>query len=74
MAIYWQAMCCDTVREETIKRIFSPLCDDMEPESCDVLCDTKTDREKKVRAIMVNKDGERKLATRALGGKQFSMN
>ena len=71
---YWQAMCCNTAADKArIKQIFSPLCDDLEPESCDVLCDLDTDRGKKVRAVMIAKDGTRKLATRTLGRKQFSM-
>jgi hypothetical protein len=70
----WQGVCCTTTRDkEAIKSWFAPLCDDMEPDSCEVLCDIETDVSKKVRAIMVTKDGKRILATRTLGGKQFSI-
>lgn len=71
---YWQGMCCSTPRDkEAIKSWFSPLCDEMEPESCDVLTDEQTDKSKKVRAIMVHPNGRRMLATRTLGGKTFSI-
>lgn len=71
---YWQGMCCRNTRDkEAIKSWFSPLCDEMDPMSCDVLCDIDSDRSKKVRAIMVEKNGMRILATRTLGGKQFSI-
>jgi hypothetical protein len=71
---YWQGMCCTTERDKSaIKSWFTPFCDDMEPASCDVLCDIDTDRSKKVRAIMVGKNGKRVLATRTLGRKTFSI-
>lgn len=71
---YWQAMCCSSPRDkEAVKSFFAGTCDDMEPECCDVLCDTQTDREKKVRAVMLRKDGGRVIATRTLGRKQFSI-
>lgn len=69
----WQSMCCTTERDKgAIKSWFAPLCDDMDPASCDLLCDIETDRSKKVRAIMVEKDGKRLLATRTIG-KRFSI-
>jgi hypothetical protein len=71
---YWQSMCCTTPRDkEAIKSFFSPVCDDMEPESCDVLCDIETDREKKVRAIMIRQDGSKSLVTLTVGRKQCSI-
>ena len=70
----WQGMCCSTARDkEAIKSWFSPVCDDMEPVSCEVLCDIETDRSKKVRAVMVGKDGARRIATRTMGRKTFSI-
>lgn len=70
----WQAMCCSTLRDkEAIKSWFSPCCDDMEPVTCDVLCEIETDRSKKVRAIMAGKDGKQVLATRTIGRKTFSI-
>lgn len=70
----WQSMCCATERDKAaIKSWFGLFADNMEPVSCDVLCDIETDRSKKVRAIMVGKDGKRVLATRTLGDKQFSI-
>lgn len=70
----WQGMCCTTERDKSVvKSWFTPLCDEMEPISCDVLCDLVTDRSKKVRSVMVEKNGKRVLATRTLGGKTFSI-
>lgn len=69
----WQEMCCTTPRDKAaIKSWFAPICDDMDPSKCEVLCDIETDRSKKVRAIMVNKDGKNILATRTLG-KRFTI-
>jgi hypothetical protein len=70
----WQGMCCSTPRDKAaIKSWFAPCCDDMDPVSCDVLCDIDTDRSKKVRATMLRKDGTRVLATRTTGRKTFSI-
>jgi hypothetical protein len=70
----WQAMCCTTERDkDAVKSWFAPICDDMEPIACEVLSDIETDRSKKVRTIMVRKDGKRVLAVRTLGSKMFSI-
>lgn len=67
-------MCCTTDRDkDAIKSWFAPVCDDMEPESCDVLCDIQTDHSKKIRAVMIRKDGERSIVTRTLGKGRFSI-
>lgn len=59
---------CDTPSQKSaIRSWFSPFCDDMEPESAEVLCDRDTDREKKLRAIMIDRDGGKRVATRTAG-------
>jgi hypothetical protein len=66
-------MCCTTERDKAaVLSWFSPLCDGMTPESCDILSDDATDKTKKLRATMVDKQGRKFLATRTFG-KQFSM-
>lgn len=71
---YWQRMSVRTDGDrQAVKSWFSPLCDDMTPESAEVLCDKQTDREKKARAMMVDADGVKHIATRTLGGKTFSI-
>lgn len=71
---YWQAVACSTPgHKEAIKSWFSPLCDDMTPENAEILCDRETDREKKIRATMIDKNGVRRVATRTKGGRTFSV-
>jgi hypothetical protein len=70
---YWSGVCCSTERNKAaILSWFSPLCDKMTPESCDVLCDEVTDATKKLRATMIDANGRRLTATRTFG-KQFSI-
>lgn len=71
---YWMGVVCDSDNSKAaIKSWFSPLCDEMTPESADILCDIETDREKKFRAIMVEPDGKKCLVTRTRGGRRFSL-
>ena len=61
----WTPMCCETERDrDALKSWFSPLCDDMTPLKADILCDIATDREKKLRATMRDKDGRERIAVR----------
>lgn len=53
--------------QAAVKSWFSPLCDAMTVESAEILCDNETDREKKIRALMVDKDGKRRWAIRTTG-------
>ena len=70
---YWSGMCCSTERDKAaILSWFSPLCDDMMPEDCEVLCDEVTDATKKMRATMIAKDGRKLIASRTFG-KRFSI-
>ncbi len=59
--------------QEAVKSWFMGLGEGMTCESADVLCDRETDREKKLRAVMVGADGKRQLFTRTGGGKTFSI-
>ena len=63
---YWTPMCCETDRDRSaVKSWFSPLCDDMEPVEASILCDIATDREKKLRVVMRDKNGRRRVAVRS---------
>jgi hypothetical protein len=67
---YWQRMACRTERDKVaLKSWFSPFGDDMTPESAEALCDIETDREKKLRVIMVDGDGVKHVLTRTFGKK-----
>lgn len=69
----WMSVVCDSDHHRAaVKSWFSPLCDDMTPEKAEILVDNETDQEKKVRALMVDGDGTRHLATRTRG-KTFSI-
>lgn len=70
---YWQGMVCDGPRShEAIKSWLSPMCDDMIPLKAEILCDVVTDKEKKLRVLMQNKDGKKLWAIRTFG-KTFSI-
>lgn len=65
---YWQKMGCRTERDKiAIKSWFDPFADDLTPESADILCDIETDREKKLRVVMVDADGAKFRLTRTIG-------
>ncbi len=69
---YWQKMSVNNERDRGIvKSWFAPMCDDLTAESAEILCDMDTDREKKLRAVMVDSEGKKHVATRTLGGKTF---
>lgn len=69
----WLTMSTHTERDkQAIKSWFAPICNEMTVESAEVLCDKVTDREKKLKAIMVDKDGTRKIVTRT-GGRNFTI-
>jgi hypothetical protein len=70
----WMAVSVDGDRSQAaVKSWFAPLCDDMTVEKAEVLCDVETDREKKIRAFVVDKSGKRHIATRTRGGKTFNI-
>ena len=70
---YWCGICCSNERDKAaILSWFSPLCDNMVPEDCEVLCNEVTEVTKKMRATMIDKDGRKLIALRTFG-KQFSI-
>lgn len=70
----WTKMACRTDRDKAaILSWFAPLCDDMVPEEAHVLCDIETDREKKLKVLMVDANGKRRWAIRTRGQKTFSI-
>lgn len=63
---YWSPVCCTTDRDKAnIKSWFGFMCADMTPEKAEILCDIETDKEKKIRVLMVDKEGKRRWAIRA---------
>lgn len=71
---YWSTVSSDGEQaQRAIKSWLSPLCDDMTVEKAELLCDVETDREKKIRAFVTDKNGKRFVAERTRGGRQFSI-
>ena len=71
---YWSGVSIHGERSQAaVKSWFSPLCDDMTVEKAEILCDIETDREKKIRAVMVDPSGKRHIATRTKGGRTYSI-
>lgn len=65
---YWMGVACSSDHQRNnIRTWFSPLCDDMTVERAEILCDAETDREKKIRAFVVDKTGKRFVAVRTRG-------
>ena len=61
---YWQTVSVRTENDrKAIKSYFRGLCDEYTPESAAVLCDAATDREKKLRVVMVDSEGVKRIAT-----------
>ena len=71
---YWQKASVTTERDKAaVKSWFAPLCNDMTPESAEILIEIATDREKKIRALMVDAKGKKVIAERTRGGRTFSI-
>lgn len=71
---YWMGVATHTDRQrQAVLSWFSGLCDGMTVASAEVLCDKETDREKKLKAVVVDANGKRHLASRTFGGKTYSM-
>lgn len=65
---YWMGVSTDTDRDKiAVRSWFSPLGDEMEVISAEILCDIETDREKKIRAIMQDNEGNRYVLSRTAG-------
>lgn len=63
---YWSPVASDGERHQrAILSWFGVLCEGMAVEKAEILCDMETDREKKIRAFVVDKDGKRRVAVRA---------
>jgi hypothetical protein len=70
---YWTGVVTDTPgSQRAILSWLSPLCDGFTVESAQVLCDIATDREKKLKAVVIDGEGRRRTATRTFG-KTFSV-
>jgi hypothetical protein len=73
MKSYWMGVTIHTVnKRQAVLSWFGDLCRDMTVESAEVLCDKQTDREKKLKAVVVDAQGNRRLATRTFG-KTYTM-
>lgn len=71
---YWMGVSTDGDKAKTaVKSWFLPLCADMTVESAEILCDVATDREKKIRAVMVDAKGKRFIAERSRGARQSTI-
>jgi hypothetical protein len=67
---YWQSVSIhDDRSKEALHSWFRGMSEGMTPCKAEVLCDIETDREKKLRAIMTNSDGERYEFTRTVGAR-----
>jgi hypothetical protein len=65
---YWQSVFIGSDNaKEAVKSWFMPLCEGMTPYEADILCDIETDREKKIRARMIDAQGKRRLFERTRG-------
>ena len=65
---YWMTVTTHTDRQkEAVLSWFSGVCTGMTVESAKILCDIETDREKKIKAIVRDTDGQRYTATRTTG-------
>lgn len=71
---YWMSVITDTdAQKSAVLSWLSPLCDDMQVESAEILCDGKTDQEKKIKAVVIDADGRRRVATRTKGAKHYTL-
>ena len=72
---YWQAVYVDSDDAKAVcKSWFAPMCEGMTPYKAEILCDIETDREKKLRAFMIDDEGKHhKFERTKVGGKTFSI-
>ncbi len=74
MKSQWTEVWCDSPASKAAALSwFRPVCDGMTPEKVEILCDIETDREKKIRAVMIDKDGTRRVAYRTLGTRNYTI-
>lgn len=71
---YWMGVSTRGPRsQEAILSWLGPLCYGYTVESASILCDTATDREKKLKAVVVDTKGRRRIVTRTLGGRRWTL-
>lgn len=71
---YWQeAYLGNASSKAAVKSWFGALCEGMIPYKAEILCDSETDREKKMRAFMTDEEGRNFQFERTLGRKTFSV-
>lgn len=71
---YWQeAYVGNASSKAAVKSWFGALSEGMIPYKAEILCDSETDREKKIRAFMTDDKGKNFQLERTLGGKTFSV-
>jgi len=71
---YWTGVSLHSeASKDALRSWFTPLADDMEPYKGEILCDVDTDREKKLRAFMTDKDGKHYQFTRTRGYGRYTV-
>lgn len=71
---YWQETYIGSANSKAaVKSWFGGLCEGMIPYKAEILCDSETDREKKMRAFMTDEEGRNFQFERTLGRKTFSI-
>lgn len=65
---YWQSVYIGDDRScEAVRSWFAPLCDGMTVQKAEILCDIETDKEKKIRADVLDAEGKRWRVERTRG-------
>lgn len=71
---YWQeAYVGNEKSQDAIRSWFGALAEGLAPYKAEILCDIKTDREKKIRVFMTGADNKNYQLERTLGAKTFSV-
>lgn len=74
MSSYWQeAYIGSDSAKKAVLSWFGPMSEGLTPYKAEILCDVKTDREKKIRAFMTGADNKKYQLERTLGGKTFTV-
>lgn len=69
---YWGGVYVGSERsQEAVKSWFGSMADGLTVYKAEILCDSETDREKKIRALMMDADNNRFRLERTLGRKTF---
>lgn len=71
---YWQEVYVGSdSAKDGVKSWFGMLAEGMTPYKAEILCDIKTDREKKMRAFMTDANNKHFQLERTFGGKTFTI-